>query len=487
LVLPGDKIRQLPSWRRVAEIAVLLILVFGVIAAFASERVGSPSNPPPTSQGNLGIYPPSFATPNPGGVSQTERDLGVLWKITDTDPAVPLVDVSTFMGTTFFMKQDEVLSVESASGAINWRTSIPHGWGLLADSQGIYVTTSTSADDVGPSNLLKLSYQTGEQVWTAPVGLYPGKPILGEGIIYVWNTANQLHAISAGGGTELWSEDYSHTPLSTLSVQNAVDSSGRSPAAILDGENLIVGTSDARVGSIHISGSENHDWNWSAQLEFTNMPGFELAVAGDSVAAIAITTMDMEFSGQLTVWDRTTGEELWAGDETKDYRSVISTGTSFAIAVYSRSSAATPPAQQNVFEASSSYTTTAFDPSSGAELWSEVELRPTFYDRANSLLFAMTNNVWTAALNPETGEVLGSAYPSGFLGTQLSADTHAVYGQRWGGALVAVDINAFKNGTLEGGEIPGSTPEAIQSPESDSALLWQTEPVENVRSVGPEA
>lgn len=481
LAVPSVTPRRLPGWRSMAQVAAALIVIFGLLAVFASERAGGPSHPKPTIEANLGIYPPSLATPEPGTVHEAERDLGVLWKITDINPNTPLVDVSTFIGTTYFLKEDEVIAVDSATGEVAWRTSVAHGWGLLADAQGIYVTTATGADG-GSSNLLKLDTLTGKQVWSTPVGLYPGRPLLSDGIIFVWNTANILYAISASSGTELWSKDYSHTPLSTASVDNTAAAMGRLPAAVLDGENLVVGTSDARVGSIHIAGGEDHDWIWSAQLDFKNQPGFEVAVAGDSVAAIAVTTADGQFRGQLTVWDRLTGQELWEGDDTKDYSSLISTGSSFAASVAPHSASSTRRTVAEIVASGPSYAATAFDPRTGAEIWSTSGLIPKSMSQDQSMIFALTSNGWTAAVNAATGSVLGSAYPLGFLSATLASDSLAIYSMRSDGVLVAVDLNAFMNGRLDGEDI--ATPKPAASPEAESGVLWQSESFENVTYIG---
>lgn len=496
LVLPGEQARQLPSWRRIAEIAALIVLVFGVIAVFASERANSPSNPPPTSQGNLGVYPPSFATPEPGTVTENEANVGVLWKVPTYGRNSPLIEVKVYGGVAYFLDQFGIVSaVDVGSGDLLWKADAGIGWGISVDDSGVYVTARINEPDI-ESRLIKLDLATGNEDWHVSLGPdVASQPILKDGVAYVWDGQNYLYAVETATGRELWRRHSMDTPEDYVDLSSYDQHGSYRPDALLEGDNLFVVTSDGKLGRIGLSDAKSGAWAWITQLESSGARQYFLAATSDTVAAVSIPTGEIETlagqqtriadpgNGSLVVIDSASGDELWQTDADDAAGTLVANGNTYVVSITPGSIPSTPIGSG--LEASY-YESRNYDARTGAIQWTVPFFIPWAITPDGSTVVSFTGDGFITLVDTVTGNVLGSAYTFGTIYGGFTVTDEALFGYRSDDVLVGVDLDTLKNGRLQGGETPQGTPEAIQSPEVDSALLWQTEPEGEVRDVGKE-
>jgi outer membrane protein assembly factor BamB len=475
LVLPGDRVRQLPGWRRLAEIAALVALMAGVIAIFASERVGSPTNPPPTSQGNLGIYPQSFATPEPDG--STEGAL--LWEIQTDTSKMPLVDVVVYGGVTYFLEQiGNLHAVDSVTGELLWTANVGGNWGVAVDDSGVYVTANSMSSD-SSTRLVKLDLATGNELWRTKLGnVVSSKPLLNNGIAYAWDAVDDLYAIDTDSGTELWHLATGDPTALPLDLPQSMQNGLYAPKAELDGDSIYVVTSDGLFSRITLANAESGEWSWQIQLDGDTPLEYQIAFVGDAVGIVSAPIDSPQqpdsdiatWNGQLTVVDRESGSELWQ-DTAVDYVSLlVSTDSQFFVTTSEFPAVSTPEAGSF---SPYSVETTALDALSGHVDWVSTDFSVRGASSDGALLFGYTGtDAEVAVVDAASGNRVGTLASTLSIYPPYGFTDDTLFGYREDGALVAIDLSGFSGDT---------------SDNPDSALLWQAKPEGDVRSVGSEA
>jgi outer membrane protein assembly factor BamB len=483
LVVPNTRERRRPNRRTIAQFAAALLLLFGAIAVFASERAGGPDTLKPTMEANLGVPPLSFATPNPNTVTALEADSGVLWKIPTDSEKTPLVDVIAADGAAYFLEQNGyVYAVDSASGVLRWKANAGSNWGVAVDDSGVYVTARLPGPDIS-TRLLKYDLTTGQEVWRVSLGEdVSSQPMLNNGIAYVWDGQNYLYAVDTETGTELWRRHSADTPDKAVDLSAFNQSGLYRPEALLDTEGFLTVTSDGQLGRIALDDAEGGEWAWRTQLENRGERHYVLASTANTVATVSLPTgADSQAPNSLIVFDRENGRELWRNGPRDIPGLLVSDGDGYIVSVSHIPEVATPATSvpEILFATSGKY-----NARTGEVEWETKQFIPRAVTPDGSTVVSFIGDGFITLVDTKTGSVLGSTYPFGVVYGTYGLTNDTLFGIRADGALIAIDLNKMKNGKLPGGAEPLATPEATASPASGSALLWQTEPVENLNSVG---
>jgi outer membrane protein assembly factor BamB len=482
LVVPHPRERRPPHWRTFARFAAALLVLFSVIAAFASERAGGPETPKPTMEANLGIFPPSSATPDPNTVTALEADSGVLWKVPTGSEKTPLAEVVPANGTAYFLEQSGYLyAVDSASGELRWKANAGSNWGVAVDDSGAYVTARLPGPDTS-TRLLKYDLTTGQEIWRVSLGEdVSSQPMLNNGIAYVWDGQNYLYAVDTETGTELWRRHSADTPDKAVDLSAFNQTALYRPDALLDTAGILVITSDGQLGRITLDDAESGEWEWRAQLENRGERVYVLASTADTVATVSLPTgADSQAPNSLIVFDRESGRELWRNSSKEFPGLLLSDGDGYIVSVSYIPEVATPTSSVPITSSESR----KYNARTGEVEWTAEKFIPRAVTPDGSIAVSFLGDGFITLADTKTGRILGSAYPFGVVYGTYGLTNDTLFGIRADGALIAIDLNKMKNGKLPGGAEPPATPEGTPSPESDSALLWQTEPVENLRSVG---
>lgn len=224
LVVPSAKPRQLPSWRRIAEVAAIALLLFGLIAVFASERAGSPSNPKPTMEAVTGLAPAESASPEkPLTAASPEAESSVLWQSAWTGPGGDIPSAYALAnGMIYRFQADDAFqgieAIDAVTGAVAWRSAVM-GDGVAADSNGVYVTLSVFPDPdtrKEQKTIVALDPATGDELWSFATWAGETEPIVKDSVLYVrQSTADivdsstfteEIRAIDTSTGEEVWVE-----------------------------------------------------------------------------------------------------------------------------------------------------------------------------------------------------------------------------------------------------------------------------------------
>lgn len=207
-------------------------------------------------------------------------------------------------GTVFAMGTDGVVSAFSASnGAKLWSTSFGvsgdgentvFGGGVSFDSGRVYVAT-------GFGEVAALEADTGKQVWKVkPAGPLRGSPTVAFNSVYVMTQNNQIHALNAADGAEIWAESGSIGQAGVFGV--AAPAAGQGT--------VIAGYSSGELSAYRY---ENGRTLWSDALARTSI-STEVGSLTD-VDADPIIDRGRVYAlgqgGRMAAYDLVTGQRIW--------------------------------------------------------------------------------------------------------------------------------------------------------------------------------
>jgi eukaryotic-like serine/threonine-protein kinase len=119
----------------------------------------------------------------------------------------------------------DLIAINGTTGAIVWHELIGHGINLggPAIGSGIgYMATGITATDRGGFKLVAFQVSNGRILWSRDCGFtVQVTPTVGNGIVYIGENDEQMHAFNARTGAVLWSAD-TFRVLSQAALANGV-------------------------------------------------------------------------------------------------------------------------------------------------------------------------------------------------------------------------------------------------------------------------
>lgn len=444
---------------KVFEIAVVAAIAIGLIAALSSGRWDRTDSPTPASN-SIQVMAP-IGTPSP--VASPNAATGLLWRVDPPEDSKDLFRIAAANGTLYRVMSDAygspvVSAIDTATGEVRWTKVVDSAsGGIAADANGVYLT-DLFGNETGV--MVALDPVTGEQRWNAEVGYAAYAPMLGDGVLYVWNEANELVAIDSLTGEVEWKRP--------LSVGGSITTSSKGvrlfqgPAA-LEGATIAVGALDGTIAAINVSGAPGGEALWSRT--YSREISFGFGITGDVIATVLWSSnIDLPASA-LEAINRTSGATIWR-HELGVAGTLLTSKDAFVIA--HSASNATPSGGGGNFVLS------AYDPATGDERWSLPGISPWQVNSDGTIIFGTTTDEhFLVAISATDGQVLGSlALDKAFYGPAV-ADEQAVYGRDWSNATVAYSIDALLNGRVPESPMPSvyATPELANTPQPVTTSL----------------
>ena len=185
--------------------------------------------------------------------------------------AVPIVDRKA--GTVIVGANDGVLfCYDVRNGAEQWRfrTDGPIWSGARIAGDHVYVGNANGT-------VYALHRETGEPIWDAPYqteGAVASQPAFADGRLFITLDTNELQAIDAGAGDQLWSYRRDHRSAFTLDGQGA---------PVVAGDTVVTGFSDGMLVAVRV---EDGTTVWQRSLagdgsRFKDVDGGPVLVDGE--------------------------------------------------------------------------------------------------------------------------------------------------------------------------------------------------------------